>query len=191
LARRWFGIAALILGLLYPFLVFYALPRFSALWLFAALACLIGVRTALLWHDGKLRQQVWLLLGGLLLLSFLAIFDLVLAVKAYPVMVSFALAAVFAYGLIKPPCMVERMARLTGNDLNQTGIRYARRVSFVWVLFGLTNAMISLATALFGSLEIWTLYNGFISYLAIGTLFAIEFIVRQFVKAGHIDKIEN
>jgi uncharacterized membrane protein len=34
-------------------------------------------------------------------------------------------------------------------------------------------------TAISGSLKLWTLYNGFISYLAIGVMFAAEFLIRQ------------
>ena len=36
----------------------------------------------------------------------------------------------------------------------------------------------ALFNVLYGSLELWTLYNGLISYILIGILFLGEFIVR-------------
>ncbi|MEI8670210.1 hypothetical protein P4S65_19480 [Pseudoalteromonas sp. B131b] len=44
------------------------------------------------------------------------------------------------------------------------------------------NGGIALYTSIFSSLETWAFYNGFIAYLAMGTLFAIEWLVRQKVK---------
>jgi uncharacterized membrane protein len=36
---------------------------------------------------------------------------------------------------------------------------------------------------LWASERVWALYNGLIAYLLIGTLFAVEWLVRQRVKA--------
>lgn len=58
---------------------------------------------------------------------------------------------------------------------------YLRKVTIAWLMFFLINAVISAATAISGSLKLWTLYNGFISYLAIGMMFAAEFLIRQIV----------
>jgi len=48
-------------------------------------------------------------------------------------------------------------------------------------MFFLINAALSAATAMSGSLKLWTLYNGFISYIAMGVMFAGEFLIRQVV----------
>jgi len=103
-------------------------------------------------------------------------------VKAYPVAVSLAAAAVFALSLHFPPPVIERIARLTEPDLPPKGVAYTRRVTEVWVGFLLLNASISAATAVWGSLDQWTLWNGLLSYLAMGALFAGEFVVRQRVR---------
>ncbi|CDU09567.1 hypothetical protein VDIAB_270376 [Vibrio diabolicus] len=46
------------------------------------------------------------------------------------------------------------------------------------------NAAVALYTC-FLPVKIWTLYNGLISYLLAGGLFAGEWIVRQFVRKEH------
>ncbi|MBL4621504.1 MAG: hypothetical protein JKY89_03820, partial [Immundisolibacteraceae bacterium] len=46
----------------------------------------------------------------------------------------------------------------------------------------MVNGSIAAMLALYGSLEMWTLYNGFIAYLLIGILFGGEFLVRQYIK---------
>ena len=56
---------------------------------------------------------------------------------------------------------------------------YLRKVTIAWLTFFLINAAISALTAISGSLKLWTLYNGFISYLLIGVMFAAEFLIRQ------------
>ena len=78
------------------------------------------------------------------------------------------------------------MARLMNPGLNQRGVAYARRVSWLWLGFGLLNGLISLIIAVTASLEVWTLYNGLIAYLFMALLFGGEYIVRQFVKASHV-----
>ncbi|HLN22604.1 MAG TPA: hypothetical protein VK558_01320, partial [Patescibacteria group bacterium] len=105
-----------------------------------------------------------------------------LAVKAYPVAVSLAVAGVFGLSLVYPPTVVERLARLSEPDLPPQGVAYTRKVTLVWVLFLLANAGVSTATALWGSLAQWTLWNGLLSYVAMGTLFAAEFMIRRRVR---------
>ena len=101
--------------------------------------------------------------------------------KAYPVLVSLALAAAFAYSLMWPPTIVEQIARIRHPDLPLEVNSYLRKVTIAWLMFFLINAAISAATATSGSLKLWTLYNGFISYMAMGVMFAAEFLIRQVV----------
>ena len=44
------------------------------------------------------------------------------------------------------------------------------------------NGLVAAATAAHGDLALWSLYNGFISYLLIGGLMVAERIVRIFVR---------
>ncbi len=91
-------------------------------------------------------------------------------------------AAVFGLSLLFPPTIVERIARITEPNLPPGGVVYTRRVTAIWAVFLLFNAVVSAATALWGTLAQWTLWNGLISYLLMGTLFAGELIVRRAVR---------
>jgi uncharacterized membrane protein len=62
-------------------------------------------------------------------------------------------------------------------------VRYTRTVTKVWCGFFVVNAAVSLATALFASERAWALYNGGIVYVAMGVLFAVEWLVRRRVRA--------
>ncbi len=105
------------------------------------------------------------------------------AIKLYPVVISFALCAAFTGSVIKPPSVVEIIARLREPDLPQSGVIYTRRVTMVWAGYFLLNGLIATWTAIYGTIEQWTLYNGFISYCLTGCLFAGEFLVRKRLRA--------
>jgi uncharacterized membrane protein len=88
---------------------------------------------------------------------------------------------VFAVSLRYPPTIVERIARLREPDLPPAGVAYTRQVTRVWVGFLLANAAVSFWTARWGSLDQWALWNGLLSYLAMGALFGGEYLVRRMV----------
>ena len=105
-----------------------------------------------------------------------------LAVQAYPVVVSLSVAAIFGFSLLFPPTLVERIARLTEHDLPPSGVIYTRKVTAIWTVFLIANAGVSAVTALWGTLAQWTLWNGLLSYLLMGTLFIGEWLVRKRVR---------
>jgi uncharacterized membrane protein len=96
--------------------------------------------------------------------------------------VSLGFGAAFAYSLMWPPTIVERIARFQHPDLPLAVNSYLRKVTIAWLMFFIINAIISAATAASGSLRLWTLYNGLISYLVMGVMFAGEFLIRQHVR---------
>ena len=101
--------------------------------------------------------------------------------RLYPATISFGMLALFAMSLWRPPSMVERFARLHEPDLPPAGVRYTRRVTQVWCVFLVCNGSIALASV-FASREIWALWNGLLSYVAMGTLFAGEWLFRRHVR---------
>ncbi|MBW8309794.1 MAG: hypothetical protein K0M45_09235 [Candidatus Paracaedibacteraceae bacterium] len=98
----------------------------------------------------------------------------------YPVAINLMVAGAFGVSLLYPPSLIERIARQMKHNLDERGIAYTRQVTKVWFGFGLMNTGISFLTALHGDLKIWALYNGFISYLLMGSLFIVEYSVRQY-----------
>ena len=58
-------------------------------------------------------------------------------------------------------------------------VTYCRRVTSVWCIFFFVNAAVSLHSAFFWPKHYWALYNGLISYILVGLIFAIEYICRR------------
>jgi uncharacterized membrane protein len=131
------------------------------------------------------RAVAWWIAGTLSLIGFAVWANVILPLKLYPALVNFALLGVFAYSLVFPPPVVERLARLREPDLPPAAMGYTRRVTQIWCGFFAANGTIALATALWSSPAVWWLYNGFIAYLLMGILFAGEYCVRLYVRSQH------
>jgi uncharacterized membrane protein len=125
--------------------------------------------------------------GGLLVIVGIVIITSndVVAARLYPVIVNLAVLGYFAWSLIHPPSAVERIARLADRALPDYAVAYTRRVTAVWCMFFVVNGAIALYTALWTSIEVWTLYNGCIAYLLMGSLFTGEYLVRRRTRAAH------
>ncbi len=169
------------LGVLYPLIVYFGLQTLPGAGLLALLMALLLLRALLF---GWQRQWPGCLACLLLavMMALVAISQTELALLLYPVLVSLLLAGAFTLTLLYPPPMIERFARLQQATLDDHGIRYTRRLTLVWIVFFLINASIAAWTATAGTLEQWTLYNGFISYLLVGALFFGEWPLRHYLR---------
>ena len=176
--RRAASLALAGAALAYPPLVYAGLRALPALGLGIALLAAIAARLALS-PSGPFATA---LAAGAVAFATLLLLEPVAALRAWPVLLSLALAAVFAWSLRHPPSAIERIARITKPDLPPEGVAYTRKVTAVWLCFFLANAAIAAWTALFARLETWTLYNGLVSYLIIGAIFAVEWAVRRRVR---------
>ena len=92
--------------------------------------------------------------------------------------------------------MIFRFATLAdktikGSPFEEKVCKYCKKVTIVWCVFFIINGSISVITAfsdkIFAnvdeelSVKIWSIYNGGISYILMGLVFIIEFIIRHFV----------
>jgi uncharacterized membrane protein len=102
-------------------------------------------------------------------------------IRLTPCLISATCFFTFSYTLWRPPSMIERFARIADPKLPDEAIAYTVKVTVAWCVFFVVNGFIALYTALFASIETWTLYNGLISYLLMGVLFAGEYCIRQLV----------
>lgn len=173
-----------LLLLLYPLAVWAGLTRWGTTILAPLLAAVFASRLLVL--RGNLHRHMWLgkALAGVGTLLALASWGLKQShwLLYYPVLVNVLLLLLFAYSLFSPPTVVERLARITEPQLDATGVAYTRRVTQVWCGFFIVNGAIALATCLSGDIALWTLYNGGISYLLMGALMGIEWIVRKRIR---------
>jgi len=95
----------------------------------------------------------------------------------------------FGASLFKPQTAVFKIALLSDNSIRNSVHynsieNYCRNVTKVWCAFFALNASISLITFLFAPNWIWILYNGFIAYILMGILFAVELLVRKKIQKG-------
>ncbi|MGF1718627.1 hypothetical protein L4D20_01120 [Vibrio kyushuensis] len=173
--------------LAYPFAVYFGIEQFGIQIIGIILIVLFAIRimSASKAKLKELKQIAWVTgLTGVCLTIFGIIFKQYGWLTFYPVIVNLCMLALFFHSLKQPQTIIERLARLQEPDLPVHGVIYTRKVTKVWCVFFVINASIALYTC-FQSIEVWTLYNGLISYLLIGALFAIEWIVRLMVRKKH------
>ena len=164
--------------------VFVTLKFFSVSALGYVTLCIGAFRVLL---PMSLRRQPFLRFdktGGLLIVIGASILwsENASTARLYPVFVNFGLLTYFTWSLIHPPSAVGRIARISEPNLPPHAVVYTARVTLAWCFFFLINGSIALYTAIWSSLEIWTVYNGLIAYVAMGLLFSVEYIIRHRVR---------
>lgn len=147
-----------------------------------ALLAIIVLRAAVMGGSPAQRPLLIVSAGAGLVVMTTAMLAPLISLKAYPILFSIGLAAVFSHSLLRPPTVMEQIAWLSRPNLDPAAIAYLRKLTVVWLCFFVINAAISAATAFWGSLEAWTVYNGLISYLLIGSILAGEFTFRRLVR---------
>lgn len=166
-------VVTVILTLLYPYAVYLATSR-------GYFGCAAGLLALILIL--KLRSRLTsshALLSALCLGALAVIFSNYAPALPlyYPIVVNLGLLVIFASSLLRPPCVIERLAALSRGPLPPEGRRYCRRVCVVWVIFFAVNGLVAY-DSLHRSLSWWLLYNGCISYVAMGSLFVGEYLIR-------------
>lgn len=174
--RRLIPLLLPVVGLLYPFVLYFGMGKVSPPLFALALGAIWLIRAPSLLRKPGGRWMVGVALVYCATLSFTGESKLL---QWYPVLMNALLMAVFGISLIYGPPFIERIARLREPDLPPAAVRYTRGVTWVWtVFFGLSGST-SAALTLWGSMAWWTLYNGLISYLLVGLLFSVEWLLRQ------------
>lgn len=178
--------------LMYPFAIYFGLKYFSPTNLAFFLLVALLIRILLLRR--QLEKMPWLLpttLLGMLAIAFSSLAETSMGFKLYPLAVNFSMLAVFGYSYLKPPTVIESLARLTEKHFPDQAVIYTQKVTLVWCAFFIINGLFSLYTALFLSLDAWLLYNGFLSYVFMGLLMGVEYLVRIKVKKSHQQDSEH
>ncbi len=176
---RLLGLLLVIAGVLYPFAVYFGIEHLSPRLFAVLLACLWLGRLLL----GEKRPGQTL--SSVVALSFCALLwfsNEPMLLRWYPVLISAMLLSLFSLSLKYGPPLVERLARLREPELPAVAVRYTRSVTQVWALFFLCNGLVAASLTLWAPLSWWTLYNGLISYVLVGLLFSIEWLIRQRVR---------
>ncbi|WP_076415226.1 hypothetical protein [Shewanella sp. UCD-KL12] len=174
--RLFLQIVTSILLLGYPLAVYFGLNYLPAGTIAMVLCILLVLRLVI--QKQQVKSMIFpVIVGiGLTAASFIAKrHDWLLY---YPVVVNLSMLLLFAYSLRLGPSMIERLARLKEPDLPDEAVPYLKKVTLIWCGLFVFNGSIALYTALYASLETWTLYNGLIAYLLIASLLGGEWLYR-------------
>lgn len=190
-----------VISIIYPILVFTLLVVFKLPLKLLSL-CIIALAAALFVSvsaKNKEKNFDWKPLATSLLffLAGLLCFmtDEAIFLKLYPVAINLIFLVFFASTLLRGPNMIFRFATLAdksvkGSFHEKKVENYCRKVTVIWCIFFILNGTVAILTVfadkIFGIThefadKVWSLYNGGISYILMGILFAAEFIVRKFV----------
>lgn len=170
---------------LYPLLVYFGLQRFEPRIIAACFLLAAIIKLAfLIKNKATGGNSAWLILAAATATGLTLWTGSLFGLKSYPILVNTILFVVFCSSLWQQQTTIERFARLQDPNLPDSGIAYTRKVTKIWCVFFILNGTLSAAT-LFGSDQLWALYNGLIAYILIGLLLAGEYIVRRRVMARH------
>lgn len=119
------------------------------------------------------------------LITFLVIFlfyiKRIVILKFYPPICNFLIFFAFFSSIFSSETLVEKFARVLDGKLSEKTIKYTKKVNLIWVVFTFLNFIASIVT-IFCSDKIWMIYNGMVSYLLIGLIFIVEYIIRIILK---------
>lgn len=164
----------------YPLLVFWGLRRLTP----RIVALLAAVVIVIFWikragsasATGASRHVPSII--GLVLCGTAAVMNAESALLFMPAIVSCGFLVLFGWTLVRPPSMVERIAVKMAGPLPENERPYCRTITWVWTGFFLLNISLAIYTALGTSRALWVWYNGIISYVLIGLIFAAELVYR-------------
>jgi len=99
----------------------------------------------------------------------------------YPALVNFSLAVIFANSLRQPEPLLLRLVRARKVKISSHAPRYLFWLTAIWAVFFVINGSVAVWTTT-RPIEIWTLYNGLIAYIAAGMLMVGEYLFRIYYK---------
>ena len=129
----------------------------------------------------KLLVSILITLSVIVLFHFTQIF----LVKFYPVCANLTVFLVFFISSFKEETVIQKFAKAVDGELSENALKYTRNLTYIWAGLTFFNFVASLVSV-FMSTKFWALYNGLISYVLIGALFSVEYIIRIVLKKKNI-----
>ena len=175
---------AILASVAYPFVVWLNIDTINPRWFGVALLCIAIIRVVFM---GSMRRvSDWLLTAIVVLFcAAIILLDSTILLKCYPVMMSASMGLLFLASLNDKQSLIERFASVGGKQLPFEASGYLRRLSLTWGTLLLLNALVAAWTAWYGSLAMWTLYNGLLFYVFIAVFIIAELVYRQYYKKKH------
>lgn len=176
------AIAWVLLAIFYPVVVYFSStlwePRRASLVLLGILAAIYTLQR-LAGGPAKPGPMSKIPLVAIATLGLGAVLKNEGFARLVPVLINAGMLALFASSLRGPMSMVESFARRQDPDLTPEKVEYCRTVTIVWCGFFVLNIAVTLVLAWAAPVEWWAVYTGVLAYIAMGALFAGEYIVRK------------
>lgn len=176
----FFRATFIVLLALYPFIIYFGIKILPPGFFGLLLAVLLLMRFGLI---GPAERSTALPIGVILLAFAIASAALgsTKMLLYYPVLVNSIFFVLFAGSLTTKEALLMRIVRARGVPIGDHTPGYLTRLTAVWAGFFVINGMIAVWTTT-QSMEIWTIYNGMISYLLVAALAVGEWIFRRHYK---------
>ncbi len=169
-AWRTLGLALL---LAYPFTVHFARPA-AALALLAALAAYLA-GSVYLKHPAR-----WLLPPLAAGAFFLVLPEAEWLLLIPPVVINLGLCWLFGRTLVRGrEPLIARFAAMEQGTLTDELASYSRLLTWLWTLLFVLAAAASVALALWGNRDAWSVFTNFINYALVAALFLGEYAYRR------------
>ncbi len=176
------AVLQILLALAYPPLVYFGLTIMSPRQVAFCVAATLGLRLFIV-SPARFAAYTRIFWFPVVAMSVIAAstaasnnaFTLLLT----PVVINLGLLCVFGLSFLQEETTVERLAMIQVPDLPEPELAYCRRVTGAWCAFFSLNGSVALGLAFHGDMELWTIYTGLIGYVLMGTLFAAEYVYRQ------------
>lgn len=161
--------------LLYPYLIYVGLQQ-GENWPAPAVFSLLYAYSA--WHAQSLtaKQRNW----GIAVFCAMGVFLApAITAKLTPLFVHVSSAYFFGRTLWRGPPLIERFVRLEFAEFPSGVIEYCRQWTQVWTGFFVFNAVMCVLLAIWGSHQVWAIYNGIVVLALTAVLMIFEYIVRH------------
>jgi uncharacterized membrane protein len=109
----------------------------------------------------------------------------------YPCIVSLCVASLFLVSLWTSQSVCERVADKFEGPLDQFQRNYCRYLTLVWCGVVGMNAVVAGVLAYQEEVDLWGLYNGFMSYLLMGGFMVLEYLFRGYIKKRRLGLIKT
>ena len=165
---------------LYPLIVFCGITFVGVRWTAVLLLLLAGRRVISSILSSRSASKIVLIQTSAMaaIMAAAALAQSELALRLTPFAISLTFIVMFAASLRTTP-VIERFARLKKPDLPESHVSYCRSLTKVWVGVMAANSCLVLAAAFVEDEGLWAILVGPVSYGLLGTVFAVEYIVRK------------
>lgn len=176
--KRLLTLVVVILSVIYPLWVYFSIQKLPAHF-FGLLITGIALLKYLVATDKTSKHELFLLLATWTCAALIIFSTNNYAIKLYPVLISSFMAGVFAASLLNDESLIEKMAKLSGKTITPLAKGYTKKLTAIWSILLLINALIALYLAFFASTQAWALYSGMIAYLLFALFIVAEIIYRR------------